>query len=73
MPIYEYRCEECTHPYEQLVGISAPAPPCPRCDSAEVVRLISGFTSPKKGSGVDFRSIPYSAPSGGCCGGACRH
>ncbi len=40
MPIYEYRCRECSHEFELLVrGPMAPA--CASCGGAELDRLIS--------------------------------
>ncbi|MDE2661701.1 MAG: zinc ribbon domain-containing protein [Gemmatimonadota bacterium] len=40
MPIYEYRCRECSHEFELLVRGSM-TPACPPCGSAELDRLIS--------------------------------
>ena len=40
MPIYEYRCRECSHEFELLVrGPMTPA--CTSCGSADLDRLIS--------------------------------
>jgi putative FmdB family regulatory protein len=42
MPIYEYRCGQCDERYEELLSSSAqPAPPCPKCGSTDVTRLMS--------------------------------
>jgi putative FmdB family regulatory protein len=42
MPIYEYRCGQCDERYEELVASStASAPPCPKCGSTDVTRLMS--------------------------------
>jgi putative FmdB family regulatory protein len=40
MPIYEYRCEECRHEFEQLVR-GTDAPVCIRCASPRLERLLS--------------------------------
>ncbi len=40
MPIYEYRCRECSHEFELLVRGSM-TPACALCASAELDRLIS--------------------------------
>lgn len=40
MPIYEYRCRECSHEFELLVRGSM-TPACAACGSAELDRLIS--------------------------------
>lgn len=74
MPVYEYRCAECTAQFEELI-LGSETPVCPSCDSEQLTRLISTF-------GVsDGASDPgplYSGPSGACgpCGdpagpGAC--
>jgi putative FmdB family regulatory protein len=42
MPIYEYRCEACEERFEEfLTSSDKPAPPCPKCGSTEVTRLLS--------------------------------
>ncbi len=42
MPIYEYRCNGCRRRVTLLRGFSdSSVPRCPRCDSAELERLIS--------------------------------
>lgn len=51
MPIYEYRCESCGEQYDKLVSIGAPAPPCPKCASEDVRKLVSAAAFVLKGSG----------------------
>jgi putative FmdB family regulatory protein len=42
MPIYEYRCEACQERFEEFLTTSdKPEPPCPKCGSTEVTRLLS--------------------------------
>jgi len=74
MPIFEYICRDCQHPFEALVSASRPAH-CPTCDSDDLEKQLSVFAVPaKSGSG----SAP--APSMGACGscgdprgpGSCR-
>ncbi|MFN3653517.1 MAG: FmdB family zinc ribbon protein [Armatimonadota bacterium] len=45
MPLYEYRCEECSRRFTLLVGMVAQpaAQQCPRCGSAQLRKLISRF------------------------------
>ncbi|MDR7523123.1 MAG: zinc ribbon domain-containing protein [Armatimonadota bacterium] len=33
MPVYEYRCAECRHTFEQYQSVGEPAPACPVCGS----------------------------------------
>lgn len=62
MPIYEYRCGECGHVFEQLQGFSDPPPDqCPSCQGAEVSRLISRSSFKLEGGGWyadDYGSAP---------------
>ena len=50
MPIYEYVCKACGEEFEQIVGFSDPAPPCPACKS-EVDKKISLSAFHLKGGG----------------------
>lgn len=49
MPIYEYDCHGCRRRVSLLVlsPSTAPAPQCPRCSSAELVRIMSRFSTVK--------------------------
>jgi putative FmdB family regulatory protein len=49
MPIYEYECRGCHRRVSVLVRSlsGAPSPRCPRCDSAELTRLMSRFATVK--------------------------
>lgn len=40
MPLYEYVCRKCDHPFEELVFGSAAAR-CPKCGAADVERVLS--------------------------------
>ena len=40
MPIYEYRCEACSHEFEALVR-SSDTPVCEKCASPKLARLLS--------------------------------
>lgn len=53
MPTYNYRCKnkECEHEFEALHKMSAPHPPCPKCNHEEVERLISKSAFILKGKG----------------------
>jgi len=71
MPIFEYRCRECHHPFETLVTADR-RPACPTCGSADLDKQISVFA-------VSGRTHEPSVPAGSCgtCGdprgpGACN-
>jgi putative FmdB family regulatory protein len=40
VPVYEYVCRKCSHPFEELV-FGGEEPPCPACRSTEVERVLS--------------------------------
>ena len=40
MPLYDYKCHHCDNQFEARHGFNDDAPPCPRCDSTDVQRLI---------------------------------
>lgn len=62
MPIFEYICQDCDHPFEALVYGSEKAQ-CPKCHSVKLARQLSVFSVSAKGSS------PTSASTGAC--GAC--
>lgn len=45
MPIFEYRCEDCSKKFSALVGMTADSaePQCPKCRSSNIRKLISRF------------------------------
>ncbi len=43
MPIYEYVCDRCAHPFEKRVASSRTRVRCPECESARVTRQFSTF------------------------------
>ena len=51
MPIYEYRCEQCRHEFEELVGFNEAPPHCPKCGAEKVDRLLSTPQFSLKGDG----------------------
>jgi len=46
MPLYDYRCSQCSKRFSQLVGMTADSKPpaCPACGSSDVKKLISRFS-----------------------------
>jgi putative FmdB family regulatory protein len=72
MPLYEYVCEQCRHPFEALVR-SGEVPACPACGATRLAKQLSVFAV----SGGDG-AMETAMPAGGCgtCGdprgpGAC--
>lgn len=70
MPIFEYRCRDCRHPFETLVTADR-RPACPTCGSDQLDKQISVFA-------VAGRSQAPALATGACgtCGdprgpGAC--
>ena len=60
MPIYEYRCLDCSHQEEHLQRLSEPPlTVCPSCGKASYKKLLSAAGFQLKGSGwyaTDFRN-----------------
>ena len=60
MPIYEYRCESCSHELDALQKLSDdPLHDCPSCEKSTLRRLISAPSFRLKGDGwyeTDFKS-----------------
>jgi len=72
MPVYEYVCRNCRHPFEELV-LASERPVCPQCESADLEKRFSVFATASEPA---FES-PGAAPGPcGTCGdprgpGAC--
>lgn len=64
MPIFEFVCQDCGHPFEELVrnAASTDIVTCPECGSAQVKKQISRFAS-KIAGGFSARSLSSSAAS----------
>jgi putative FmdB family regulatory protein len=43
MPIFEYVCKDCNHPFEALV-LGSRQPECPRCHGGQLAQQISVFS-----------------------------
>ncbi len=70
MPLYEYVCQACQHPFEALV-YDGEATECPQCQSRDLDRLLSMPGLPQVKGGGDFG--PCGDPSLPPCGAAgCR-
>jgi putative FmdB family regulatory protein len=61
MPIYEYNCRKCAADFEQFLLSSREIVACPNCQSQEVAKKLSVFSSPGNGSETE------AAGSGGGC------
>jgi putative FmdB family regulatory protein len=57
VPIYAYRCQACEEQFEELVRASEDAPPCSKCGSKDVVRLLSVFSTEWKPSNVNWHRV----------------
>lgn len=73
MPLYEYRCPDCGHEFEEIQKISAPPiQDCPSCGGAEVVKKIGRSSFALKGGGwySDHYGLKSSGSGGEASGGA---
>ena len=68
MPIYEYRCLECSHQEEHLQKVSDPVlKVCPSCGKETYQKMLSAAGFQLKGSGwyaTDFKSKPAEKKTG---------
>lgn len=62
MPIFDYRCAECSHTFELFVQTST-VPRCPRCESQRLDKLLSRFAV---GGQAQAPLAPCGAPCGSC-------
>ena len=73
MPVYEYRCPDCTNLFEKLVSFSDAARDvhCPTCGT-QASKLLSTFAAigVAGGSASGSQAVPAGG-GGGCCGGGC--
>lgn len=59
MPIFEYACRDCGHPFEALVR-SDTTPECPECHSTALDKQLSVFATTTAGA------TPPTPPLGAC-------
>ncbi|MBI9051458.1 MAG: zinc ribbon domain-containing protein [Anaerolineaceae bacterium] len=66
MPIYEYICQTCGHPFEKMVGFSQAdqLPECPHCKSPQTSKRISLFASRSDGPSLGGSSYASSCGTG---------
>ena len=74
MPIYEFRCEDCSEEFEVLLKSRAEADKvsCKKCGGSRVKRLMSTIT-PIVDSGGEGSDRPRVAETHRCDTGTCTH
>ena len=72
MPMYDFRCDRCSHDFEAFVR-STVIPECPKCKAAQVTRQLSGFAVGASSSNASGGSYLGRARAGGGfgCGTNC--
>ncbi|WP_244148075.1 FmdB family zinc ribbon protein [Syntrophobacter fumaroxidans] len=73
MPIFEYQCCKCGEEFETLVFRSDEPVSCPKCDCAEVRKMMSvcGFKSGGDKGAAGSRMGTGASSCAGCAGGSC--
>lgn len=66
MPLYDYVCEECQHPFEALVFGGA-EPECPSCKGKKLQRQMSLPARPPGESGLPAACRSTGPPCGPVC------
>jgi len=71
MPLYEYQCSKCQHPFEELV-YGDEVVRCPDCDSPDVAKQLSAFAVSNSSAMPDNCMGTGGCPGvpSGPCGGA---
>jgi putative FmdB family regulatory protein len=62
MPLFEYRCQDCSHDFEVLVRGSE-KPHCPSCNSESLEKRLSVFAAH---AGGNSREMSAPGPCGAC-------
>jgi putative FmdB family regulatory protein len=73
MPIFEYRCPDCTQVFDKLVSFSEAGREvhCPTCGT-QASKLLSTFAAIGVAGGSSSEmSAATMGGGGGCCGGGC--
>lgn len=74
MPIYEYKCNNCDHVFEELVSSEPQKPfPCPKCASDNIEKIMSAAAVGKSTGSAEVPSCASTCSlSNPCCGsGSC--
>ncbi len=67
MPLYDYRCKQCGHAFEELVR-TMPGPSvleCPNCGQMTALRQLSTFSTRSRSSGGASTSSAGCGPATG--------
>jgi putative FmdB family regulatory protein len=67
MPIYEYKCNDCSNNFETLV-MGSSKPECPSCNSKDLARLMSACGFVSKSSGPSGETTQVKSAGGSACG-----
>lgn len=67
MPLYEYVCQECQHPFEALV-FTGEQPQCPACHGKNLERQLSLPARPPESSPLPTACNSSGPPCGPVCG-----
>ena len=67
MPIFEFVCQECGSPFEELVrsATAVDEVACPFCESEQVAKQISTFASKINGTSSSYSSASSASCSSG--------
>lgn len=63
MPLYDYQCRSCLHPFEALVRSGTP-PACPRCASLDLEKQLSLPAPQGKSAGLIAQARSQAAREG---------
>ena len=72
MPMYDFVCKACGHPFEEIADGDA-CPPCPACGSEDTVRQLCAPSVKRGAAPFKIGPVRPMAPTQGgpCNGGGC--
>ncbi|UCC43618.1 MAG: zinc ribbon domain-containing protein [Candidatus Zixiibacteriota bacterium] len=65
MPLFDFRCDDCGHKFEELTGADDYQVMCPNCSSRKTSRLLSLFAASVPSPAAANACGQSSCPSGG--------
>ncbi|MGW8180690.1 MAG: FmdB family zinc ribbon protein [bacterium] len=70
MPIFEYRCQECSEEFEKIIIGEEENAKCPQCGSPDTMKLLSAFAVQSNSRAAP--SEPGPCPCGAAERGMCQ-
>ena len=73
MPIFDYRCKDCSEEFEFFILRSSDTPSCPQCSSLNLTKKTSSFSVGSAGNKTPAPNAKQAEPTGHTCTSTCNH